>query len=73
MTILQSEMNERSKAIQTMGDMMAAGMIDITPENEGLIQEGIAAMISANEEAERMQEETFRKMPWLGRAVERRA
>ena len=73
MTILQREMSERSKAIQRMGDMMAAGMLDITPENESMIQNGIAAMISANEEAEKLQAETFRKMPWLRISAERSA
>ncbi len=73
MTILQREMSERSKAIQRMGNMMSAGMLDITPENESMIQNGIAAMISANEEAEKLQAETFRKMPWLKISAEKSA
>ena len=73
MTIMQREIIERSKAIQRMGDMMAAGMVDITPENESVIQNGIAAMISANEEAEKLQAETFCKMPWLRISAERSA
>lgn len=56
MTILQKEVQERSQAISTMGNLMAGGVVDITPECESIFQTGLAAMIVANEQNKVTQE-----------------
>lgn len=70
-TILQKEIAERNRIIETMGHMMAAGLSDITPENESAIQRGLTALLEVNEHAELMQQEAFEKYPWLKRAAEK--
>lgn len=50
MTILQKEIQERSRAIIAMGNLMAGGVVDITPETESIFQTGLATMIVANEQ-----------------------
>ena len=71
MTIMQKEMQQRSEAIKNMGYLMAAGLVDITPESERVFQSGMAAMMEANEQGRRQQNEVFEKMPWLKRMVEK--
>lgn len=71
MTILQKEMAQRSEVIKNMGYLMAAGLVDITPESERVFQSGMAAMMEANEQGRRQQNEVFEKMPWLKRMVEK--
>ena len=44
MTILQKEIQERSRAISTMGNLMVGGVVDITPETESIFQTGLTAM-----------------------------
>lgn len=69
MTILQKEMAQRSETIKNMGYLMAAGLVDIAPDNESVFQTGMAAMLEANEQDAKTQNETFERMPWLKRAV----
>lgn len=71
MTIMQKEMQQRSEAIKNMGYLMAAGLVDITPESERVFQSGMVAMIEANEQGRRQQNEVFEKMPWLKSMVEK--
>lgn len=73
MTILQKEIAERSRVIEEMGRLMAAGSAVIAPENESLMQNAIVTMLIVNEEQRRLQEEAFQKMPWLRKAAERNA
>ena len=73
MTILQKEMAQRSEVIKNMGYLMAAGLVNITPENESIFQTAMAAMLEANEQDAKMQNETFERMPWLKRMVEQEA
>lgn len=67
MTILQKEIAQRSEAIKSMGYLMAAGLVDITPESESLFQSGLVAMLEENEQDRKQQNEVFEKMPWLKR------
>ncbi len=69
MTILQAEMTERSKTIKKAGGMMLAGTI--TPETESIYQRMLAALITENEDARKMQEQAFDEMPWLRHMAER--
>ena len=69
MTILQAEMVERSKTIKKAGGMMLAGTI--TPETESIYQRMLAALITENEDARKMQEQAFDEMPWLRHMAER--
>lgn len=73
MTILQKEIAERSRVIEEMGRLMAAGSAVIAPENESLMQNAIVTMLIVNEEQRRLQEEAFQEMPWLRKAAERNA
>lgn len=69
MTILQKEIQKRSQAIRTMGNLMAGGIVDITPENESIFQTGLVAMMEANEKDKAVQEEIFKNRKWLRKAV----
>lgn len=69
MTILQKEIQKRSQAISTMGNLMAGGIVDITPENESIFQTGLVAMMEANEKYKAVQEEIFKNRKWLRKAV----
>lgn len=69
MTILQAEMTERGKTIKKAGGMMLAGTI--TPETESIYQRMLAALITENEDARKMQEQAFDEMPWLRHMAER--
>lgn len=71
MTILQKEMAKRSVAISRMGHMMAAGVVDITPEAESMVQQGLVAMLEANEQDAKAQNEAFEKMPWLEKGAKK--
>ena len=48
MTILQKEIAERSRVIEEMGRLMAAGSAVIAPENESLMQNAIVTMLIVN-------------------------
>lgn len=61
MNILQKEIQERSQAISTMGNLMASGVVDITPETESIFQTGLAAMITANEQDKAVQDRVLKK------------
>lgn len=67
MTILQKEMNDRSYVINRVGYLMAAGLVTITADNESDFQTVMTAMIEENEQTRRLQEESFKQMPWLRR------
>ena len=69
MTILQKEIQKRSEAISTMGNLMAGGVVDITAENESIFQTGLVAMMEANEKAKTVQEEAFKNLKWLRKSV----
>lgn len=71
MTILQKEIQKRSWAIENLGNLMAMGLIDITPESESLLQTGLVAMLEVNERDKAAQEEAFEKWPWLRKTAER--
>ena len=73
MTILQKEIAERSRVIEEMSRLMAAGSAVIAPENESPMQNAIVTMLIVNEEQRRLQEEAFQEMPWLRKAAERNA
>lgn len=62
MTILQKEIQERSRAISTMGNLMAGGVVDITPETESIFQTGLTAMITANEQDKAVQDRVLKKV-----------
>lgn len=62
MTILQKEIQERSRAISTMGNLMAGGVVDITPESESFFQTGLAAMIIANEQDKAVQDKLAKEV-----------
>lgn len=65
-TILQKEMAERSRAIETIGYRMAAGLATITSENESAIQRGLSALLEANEHAEAIAPYSFLLMTEQG-------
>lgn len=65
MTIIQKEINNRSKAINRMGYLAAAGLITITADNESIFQTAMAVTIEENEQNRRRQGEVFKQMPWL--------
>ena len=71
MTILQKEIQKRSKVISDMGYWMVMGLVNITPENESFLQTGLAAMLEANEKDKAAQENAFEKWPWLRVAAEK--
>ena len=71
MTILQKEIQKRSKVISDMGYWMIMGLVNITPENESFLQTGLAAMLEANEKDKATQENAFEKWPWLRMAAEK--
>ncbi len=55
MTDLQREMARRSAAISTMGYLMTAGVVDIIPPDvESFVQQGLVAMLEANEHDKRL-------------------
>jgi hypothetical protein len=58
MTILQKEIEKRSKAISIMGNLMAQGQIDITPKSESLLQTSLTALLEVNEQDRKLQGET---------------
>ena len=55
MTILHREICERNMAIERMGYMMGAGVLDITAENEKYFQEAMVLMMEQNREAREIQ------------------
>lgn len=71
MTILQKEIQKRSKVISDMGYWMIMGLVNVTPENESFLQTGLAAMLEANEKDKATQENAFEKWPWLRTAAEK--
>lgn len=71
MTILQKEIQKRSKVISDMGYWMIMGLVNITPENKSFLQTGLAAMLEANEKDKATQENAFEKWPWLRTAAEK--
>ena len=71
MTVLQKEIAQRSDAIKNMGYLMEAGLVDITPDSESILQCGLVAMLEANEQDTKLQNEAFERMPWLKRVAER--
>lgn len=71
MTILQKEIQKRSKVISDMGYWMIMGLVNITPENESFLQTGLVAMLEANEKDKAAQENAFEKWPWLRTAAEK--
>lgn len=62
MTILQKEIQEHSRAIIAMGNLMAGGVVDITPETESIFQTGLAAMIIANEQDKAVQNKVAKEV-----------
>lgn len=71
MTILQKEIQKRSEVISDMGDLMIMGFLNITPENESLLQKGLVAMMEANENDKALQENAFEKWSWLRTTAEK--
>ena len=65
MTILQKEIQKRSKVISDMGHWMFMELVNITSENESFLQTGFAAMLEANEKDKAVQEDAFEKWSWL--------
>lgn len=49
MTILEKEIKERAAVINGMGYLIMAGLVDITADNESLLQTAMTAMIVLNE------------------------
>lgn len=56
MTLLERDIIARSGAINRLGYLMTGGLIDITAENESLVQTGMTAMLVVNENNLRLQE-----------------
>ena len=56
MTLLERDIIARSGAINRLGYLMAGGLIDITAENESLVQTGMTAMLVVNDNNLRLQE-----------------
>lgn len=69
MTIFQKEMAQRSLAISIMGNLMLTAPIE--PEAETFLQKGLTAMLEANEQDAKAQNEAFEKMPWLEKAAQK--
>lgn len=65
MTLLQREIQKRSKVIAGMGDLMIAGSVSITADNESLLQRGFVALLELNEKDMALQENILKDMRYI--------
>ena len=72
MTQLQAEISKRSKTIAHIGELMIRGVVDVRPEVENVWQRALTDMMVMNEEGRKIQEETFKQIPWMRKIAERR-
>lgn len=65
MTLLQREIQKRSKVIAGMGDLMITGSVSITADNESLLQRGFVALLELNEKDMALQENILKDMRYI--------